>query len=61
MKKKQKTIILSSLGLIIIAGSQILTRYVELNDLSKGLLIGTGIGLLLVLISKYSFIQFKKG
>ncbi|MBD0777622.1 hypothetical protein HPE56_07445 [Maribacter sp. ANRC-HE7] len=49
MKKihKRKTLLLLSMGLFIIATSQIISQYVALDDLAKGSLVGIGIGLLL--------------
>lgn len=48
MKKitKRKTFILISIGMFTIAASQIISQYIELNDLTKGSFIGVGIGLL---------------
>lgn len=52
MKKttKRKTLVLLSIGLFVIAASQIISHYIELNDLIKGSSIGVGIGLLLTAI-----------
>ena len=49
MKKttQRKALILSSLGLFAIATTQMLSHFVEVNDLAKGSFIGIGIGLLL--------------
>lgn len=49
MKKRNSLILLSS-GMIVIAISQILSHFVELPDLAKGLFIGIGIGMLLLAI-----------
>lgn len=45
---KEKSLLLVPIGLLIIAFSQILTHYIVLPDLIKGLLSGVGIGLLIV-------------
>jgi len=49
MKKitKRRTLILISIGMLIIASSQIFFQFLELNDLTKGSFMGIGIGLLL--------------
>ncbi|MCX2679955.1 hypothetical protein OOZ15_08410 [Galbibacter sp. EGI 63066] len=49
MKKitKRKTLILISVGMFVIATSQILSQFIELTDLAKGSFMGIGIGLLL--------------
>lgn len=49
MKKitRNKSIILMSIGLIVIAISQVFSYQMELSDLAKGSFIGVGIGLLL--------------
>ncbi|MFT5754104.1 MAG: hypothetical protein ACI924_001331 [Flavobacterium sp.] len=49
MKKitKRKALILLSIGIFIIATSQVFSHYIELPDLANGSLIGIGIGLLL--------------
>lgn len=49
MKKitKRKALILISIGMLIIASSQIFFQFLELNDLTKGSFMGIGIGLLL--------------
>ncbi|MDV7186086.1 hypothetical protein R3X25_02230 [Lutibacter sp. TH_r2] len=48
MKKltKRKALILVSMGIFIIATSQVFSYYFELPDLAKGSFIGIGIGLL---------------
>ena len=58
MKKisKQNAVILMSLGLLLIATSQIFSRFIELSDFAKGSFIGIGIGLLL---SAFIFGNFK--
>jgi hypothetical protein len=48
--KKRKSLILLSSGIFVIAISQIISRFVELPDLAKGLFIGIGIGMLLLAI-----------
>ena len=52
MKKttERKTLVLVSIGLFVIAASQIISHYIELNDLIKGSSIGVGIGLSLTAI-----------
>ncbi|WP_055445327.1 hypothetical protein [Lacinutrix himadriensis] len=49
MKKitKRKTLILISIGMFVIATSQILSQFMGLTDLTKGAFMGIGIGLLL--------------
>ncbi|GJM33639.1 MAG: hypothetical protein DHS20C18_26400 [Saprospiraceae bacterium] len=44
---KRKPLILMSIGLFVIASSQILSHLMELPDLVNGSLFGIGIGLLL--------------
>jgi len=44
---KRKSLILISIGILVIAASQVFSHYVELPDLVKGTFIGVGIGLLL--------------
>ncbi|WP_162628032.1 hypothetical protein [Arcticibacterium luteifluviistationis] len=52
MKKitKRKALILLSIGLFVIASSQIFSHFIELTDFTKGSFIGIGIGLLLTSI-----------
>ncbi|NJB37403.1 hypothetical protein [Croceivirga sp. JEA036] len=45
--KKRRALILLSIGLLVIATSQILSHSFELPDFVKGSFIGIGIGLLL--------------
>lgn len=40
------------IGLLLFAGSKIITRYLDLPDFAEGLLIGTGIGLIIAGIQK---------
>lgn len=47
--------ILFPIGMFIIAISQITTKYVELSDLTEGLLLGIGIGLSLLVLVSYEF------
>jgi len=49
MKKitKRKALILMSIGMFVIATSQVFSHYLELPDLVKGAFIGIGFGLLL--------------
>ena len=47
---KRKSLILMSIGMFVIAVSQILSHFVELPDLTKGLFFGIGIGMLLLAI-----------
>lgn len=44
---KKKTLILISIGIFVVATSQIFSQLMELPDLAKGSFIGIGIGLLL--------------
>ncbi|MEE4001475.1 hypothetical protein V1T75_14110 [Tenacibaculum sp. FZY0031] len=55
----KKSLILLSIGILTIASSQILTRYVKVSDLTHGLSIGIGIGLLIMAIAN-SNLQAKK-
>ena len=50
MKKltKRKALILVSMGICIIATSQVFSYYFELPDLAKGSFMGIGIGLLIM-------------
>lgn len=49
MKKitKTKALFLTFIGILAISTSQIISQFIELNDLIKGLCMGIGIGLLL--------------
>ena len=47
--KKWKSVLLS-IGMFVIAISQIFSHFVELPDLAKGLFMGIGIGMLLLAI-----------
>lgn len=49
MKKinKRKTLTILSIGLLLIAFSQIVSHFIILNDVIKGFLMGIGIGLLI--------------
>ncbi len=49
MKKinKRKTLTILSIGLLLIAFSQIVSHFITLNDVIKGFLMGIGIGLLI--------------
>ncbi|GGG97623.1 hypothetical protein GCM10011416_14580 [Polaribacter pacificus] len=44
---KRKTLILFSIGLFVIASSQLLSQFTEITDMMKGSLMGFAIGLLL--------------
>ncbi|SFD70360.1 hypothetical protein SAMN04489722_11640 [Algibacter lectus] len=44
---KRKTLILMSIGMLVISTSQIFSQFMELTDLMKGSFMGLGIGLLL--------------
>jgi len=44
---KRKALLLLSIGMFVIATSQIFSQYFELPDFAKGSFIGVGIGLLL--------------
>ncbi|PKV50428.1 hypothetical protein ATE84_2485 [Aquimarina sp. MAR_2010_214] len=48
---KKKSIILLSVGMLIIALTQIFAHYVELSDLIKGSFTGIGIGILLIVLT----------
>ena len=52
MKKiiNRKSLILMSIGIFVIAVSQIFSHFVKLPDLTKGLFFGIGIGMLLLAI-----------
>jgi len=45
---KRKSFILRSVGLFVLAIAQILSHYIALPDLVKGLLMGVGIGIVLI-------------
>ena len=45
---KKKSLILLSIGLLLITFTQIFSHYIELSDLAKGSLTGIGIGILLI-------------
>lgn len=47
-KAKKKSLVLLSIGLFVIAVSQILSHFVGLPDLAKGSFVGIGIGMLLL-------------
>jgi hypothetical protein len=55
MKKitKRKSLILMSIGMFVIAVSQILSHFVELPDLTKGLFFGIGMLLLAIIFSNF--------
>jgi hypothetical protein len=57
MKKlsRKNELILMTIGMFVIATSQIITRFVELPDLSKGLFVGVGIGLLILSVTFGNF------
>ncbi len=52
MKKitKRKASVLIFIGMFVIAASQVFSHYLELADLTRGSLVGVGIGLLLTSI-----------
>ncbi len=54
---KRKTLILMSIGMLVISTSQIFSQFMELTDLMKGSFMGLGIGLLL---TSMVFGNFKK-
>ena len=54
---KRKTLILMSIGMLVISTSQIFSQFMELTDLMKGSSMGLGIGLLL---TSMVFGNFKK-
>ncbi|SDS21608.1 hypothetical protein SAMN04488553_1744 [Gramella sp. MAR_2010_147] len=49
---KRKIQLLFSIGILIVAGSQVIWHYLEIPDFLNGALIGLGIGLLLFAIRK---------
>ncbi|MDN3665580.1 hypothetical protein ACFFU1_16505 [Algibacter miyuki] len=61
MKKitKKKTLILLSIGMFVIATSQIFSQFMELSDFAKGSFMGIGLGLLLtaLIIGNFRTIQ----
>ncbi|MBG6110200.1 hypothetical protein H4V97_000121 [Flavobacterium sp. CG_23.5] len=61
MKKltKRNSLILMSSGMFIIATSQVFSRFVELTDLTKGLFLGIGLGLLILAVAlrNYNTVQ----
>lgn len=63
MKKyrEKKTMLLMSVGMLVIGASQIIAHYMQPNDLTKGLFWGIGIGLLLtaLIFGKFKTVQFK--
>ncbi|MCZ4408806.1 hypothetical protein O3Q51_08305 [Cryomorphaceae bacterium 1068] len=52
---KRKALILLAIGLLIIAASQVVSHYIVLPDFANGVLIGTGVGLLLIALIFGSF------
>ena len=64
MKKttKRKSLILMSIGMFVIAVSQIFSHFVEFPDLTKGLFFGIGIGMLLlaIIIGNFKTAQHNK-
>lgn len=52
---KKKSLILLSMGLFLIAFTQIFSHYVELPDLAKGSFTGIGIGILLIALTLGKF------
>ncbi len=44
----KNAVILRTVGILIITGSQIISHFVQLSDLTKGLFMGVGIGMLLI-------------
>jgi len=52
---KGKALILLSIGMFVIAASQIVAQYFEVSDLVKGSIVGMGIGLLLTSVFFGSF------
>lgn len=61
MKKisKKKTMLLMSVGTLVIGASQIIAHYMQPNDLTKGFFWGIGIGLLLtaLIFGKFKTVQ----
>ncbi|WP_424494365.1 hypothetical protein [Salinimicrobium sp. GXAS 041] len=56
---KRKTLILISIGIIVTAVSQILSRFIDLSDSAQGLFTGFGVGLLLtaIIFGKYKTVR----
>ncbi|WP_147676636.1 hypothetical protein [Algibacter pacificus] len=52
---KRKALTLLSVGIFIIAASQVFSHYLQLIDLTKGTFTGIGIGLLLTALGFGSF------
>ncbi|MFK7114921.1 hypothetical protein V3468_10800 [Flavobacterium oreochromis] len=48
---KKNVLILMITGIFVIATSQILNRFIELTDFTKGALIGIGVGFLLLSVT----------
>ena len=47
---KNKALVLLSIGIFIISVTQLISQFIGLNDIVKGISIGFGIGLLLIAI-----------
>lgn len=52
---KRNALILLSVGMFVITTSQIISRFLELPDLTKGLFTGIGIGLLILSVTFGNF------
>jgi hypothetical protein len=59
-KLKNKLLLLTTIGLTIVALSQIIWHYLELPDFLNGALIGVGLGLMFIAIFKRRKKQFSK-
>ncbi|GGD96571.1 hypothetical protein [Maribacter cobaltidurans] len=57
---KSKAMILMAVSMFIIAMSQIASRFITLNDFTKGSFIGVGIGLLLITLVFGDFKSVRK-
>lgn len=51
-KRKNQLLQLTSIGLILVALTQVIWHYLEIPDFYNGLLIGVGIGLMLFSLKK---------
>lgn len=52
---RKNAIILLSLGMFVVAISQITSRFYEISDVTKGLFFGIGIGLLILAVTFGNF------
>ncbi|WP_108808646.1 hypothetical protein [Aquimarina spinulae] len=54
---RKKSLMLLSMGLLVIAFTQIFSHYIELSDLAKGSFIGIGILLITLFIGKFKSVR----